>query len=256
MYRYNSEGKTYDLSELGGPSTYTTTTNEFLASLTSQEEGHWFNDTFKTYPDVTALPVDQHFLAALIADPSRYLFIITGVIGEDWTNPAGMNLTYAAAKEVYDLLGISDHIMLSVHLQGHAITLEDMEALLDYCDIHLYGADPRNLKTDLRTKRTSVYFNAANFDESVFGAYVGNHLSDIDTKSLQTSLQTPDGATCDDRNDLLPPTVRIYVDTIRHMDAAIAWKQEKSEQSCTLQGRVILPEGITNPDQLSLFIVI
>ncbi|MDR0962983.1 MAG: hypothetical protein LBM60_00005, partial [Clostridium sp.] len=179
MYRYTSAGKTYDFSELNGPTAHTTTANEPLGSLQSQDEGHWFNDKFKQFHDVNEFEVDQHFLVALCADPDRILFIITGILGEDWTNPAAMSLTYAATREAYKMLSLEDHLFLRVHLQGHAILLPDMEMLLDVCDVHFHKVSSYQGQTDLSAIRTSVFIDDKNYDAEVFDTYVGKNLTKI-----------------------------------------------------------------------------
>lgn len=144
MYRCRTEGIVYDLSELGyvneeGTATHVTTQNEPLEALQSMDERHWFNDVFLRFDCVERFPFDQHHLAALVACRERYLYFIASASGEDWTNPAAMHRTYAETAKVYDFLGISDHICMAIHLQGHAILLSDMEKLLDYCDVMLLG---------------------------------------------------------------------------------------------------------------------
>ncbi len=266
MYRHRSQGNTYDLSEFGyvndeGNANHLTGDNEHLGSLQSNDEGHWFNDNFKKFTSVEQFPMDQHFLASLIADANRYLFIVNGVVGEDWTNPEAMSLTYAAAKEVYDMLGISDNINLSVHLEGHSINLTDMIALLDYCDVKLYGKDRSQVGTDLRDVKTSVFLNQDNYNAAVFGAYVTNDLTDVDDESMVgLKYAVPCGSSYEVIKSKLPATVDIYVDTIRRIDAPIVWDVEGSSydpasmaaQNLKVNGTVTLPDGILNPQQISL----
>lgn len=146
MYRYRSEGNIYNLEEIGymdevGNSLYTVTQNEALSNLQSEAERHWFNDTFLEFDGENRLPMDQHALVSLMAHPERYLFMISAVTQEDWVNAASMALTYLEARKVYDFLGITDHICLCEHLQGHAILRSDMEKLLDYCDEVFYSRE-------------------------------------------------------------------------------------------------------------------
>ena len=266
MYRHVSAGKTFDLSEFGyvndeGTAMHTTGDNEHLGSLQSNDEGHWFNDNFKKFSSVKQFPMDQHFLASLVADANRHLFIVNGVVGEDWTNPEAMSLTYAAAKEVYDMLGIGDQINLSVHLEGHSINMSDMVALLDYCDVNLYGKDASEIQTDLRDSRTSVFLNQDNYTDEVFGDYVGNDLTDVDDESLEgLKFAVPCKSSFEVIQSKLPATVDIYVDDIRRIDAAVTWDVENcgydpedgSTQELTIAGTVTLPEGIVNPSDISL----
>jgi len=177
MYRYKSEGRTYDFATLGhvneeGTSTHFTTTNEALGNLQSTNLRHWFNDNFLEFDCVEQFPFDQHHLAALVADKDRYLFLISGMLGEDWVNPAASGVTYAATKQVYEFLGLADHVCLCEHLQGHAVLLTDMVKLLDYCDVMLYGKDEQDVKTDFATIRTSVFWEEQNLDREVYEAYL------------------------------------------------------------------------------------
>jgi endo-1,4-beta-xylanase len=177
MYRCKTEGNVYDLAPLGfvneeGGTTHVTTQNEHLGSLQSKGEGHWFNDTFLEFDCVEQFPFDQHHLAALVADKDRYLFLISGMLGEDWVNPAASGVTYAATRQVYEFLGLADHVCLCEHLQGHAVLLSDMVKLLDYCDVMLYGEDEQDVKTDFATIRTSVFWEEQNLDKEVYEAFL------------------------------------------------------------------------------------
>lgn len=169
MYRCDTEGNIYDLAELGfadeeGKTLHLTTKNEPLESLQSTDERHWFNDRFLEFDSVERFPFDQHHLAALIADPKRYLFLIAAATNEDWTNPAAMCETYLRTRAVYDFLEIPDQLAIDIHLQGHAVLPADMAKLLDYCDVMLYGEDRKNVQTDLGTLKRDGYFKLAGKD--------------------------------------------------------------------------------------------
>ncbi len=177
MYRYKSEGKTYDFATLGhvneeGTTTHLTTQNEALGNLQSTNLRHWFNDNFLEFDCVEQFPFEQHHLAALVADKDRYLFLISGMLGEDWVNPAASAVTYAATRQVYDFLGISDHVCLCEHLQGHAVLLSDMVKLLDYCDVMLYGENPQNMETDFDTIHKSVFWEEQNLDNEIYKLFL------------------------------------------------------------------------------------
>lgn len=141
MFRYSSEGETYDLSAIGASAAYTFGDNEPLSSLQSGAERHWFNDTFCDFASVEAFPFDQHLLASLYAEEDRYLFIISSYIYEDWTNPPAMWETYKEAKKIFSALGLEDHIAFRIHKEGHAVIDEDVVVLLDFADYHLYGKE-------------------------------------------------------------------------------------------------------------------
>ncbi len=144
MFRYTSEGDTYDLSSIGASSEYTFGQNEPLSSLKSGAEGHWFNDNFKKITTVNTLPFDQHLLASLYANQDQYLFIISSYIYEDWTNPPAMWETYKEAKKIFDTLGYGERIVFQIHKEGHAVIDEDVVLLLDFADKHLYGKEVEN----------------------------------------------------------------------------------------------------------------
>lgn len=161
LYRYKSEGKTYDFSSKGGSSRYTYDQNEPLGSLQATGEQGWFNGRFMEFRAENQIPVDQHMLAAMCADPDRYLFIICSCEGENWVNAPAQWMTYLGAKHVFDYLGLSDHIAINVHLSGHAVIKEDMQYMMDYFDYHVYGMQP---KSDLSNLTHSPFELAQNKD--------------------------------------------------------------------------------------------
>lgn len=168
-FRYPTAGNIYDFSSIGASSTYTMTANEPIGSLQSSGERQWFNDYFLDFKDMTYLPFDQHLLAALCAEEGRYLFITGSYLYEDWTNPPAMWLTYLAAREIYDYLGLKDNIAIHIHKEGHMVTDEDMVYLLDYCDYHFYG---KKSDSNLEDLTTSLFMEPANRDE-IFDQYIG-----------------------------------------------------------------------------------
>lgn len=180
-FRYFSAGKQYDYSmlekheltdQLGEEEgsaawqkcqdepLHTVGTNEALSNI--QSAGHWFNDNFQGFSSPYQLPFDQHMLAALCADKDRY-FITTGeIIGGDWINPAAMYVSYLAARNIYDSLGLSDNIGIHLHAIGHALTLEDTKYLVEFCNSKFYGITDGN--KDLSQLSTSIYEDERNYD--------------------------------------------------------------------------------------------
>lgn len=154
MFRYNSEGETYDLSSIGASSAYTLGQNEPLSSLQSGAERHWFNSNFGKFTSVNALPFDQHLLASLYAKEDQYLFIISSYIYEDWTNPPAMWETYKEAKKIFAEFGMEDHIVFQIHKEGHAVIDEDVVKILDFADKHLYG---KEVGTDFDAMDTCLF---------------------------------------------------------------------------------------------------
>ncbi|MCH5272875.1 MAG: hypothetical protein J1E35_04315 [Lachnospiraceae bacterium] len=169
LYRYMSEGKTYDFTTKGASGAYTYGQNEPLGSLQAPGEQGWFNDMFLNFSDVAYLPVEQYMLASMCAARDRYLFIIGSCISEDWVNAPSMYLCYKAAASVYKFLGLEDNIAVNIHKEGHAVIEEDMRYMIDYFNCHVYGKKPASTLSDLKT---SVFEEAGNrdplFDE--FGA--------------------------------------------------------------------------------------
>ncbi len=161
LYRYRSEGKTYDFSSKGANSAYTYGQNEPLSSLQSAAEMGWFNSNFMKVSSPAQFPVDQHLLCSLVAQDDRYLFIIGSCISEDWVNAPSMWYSYLAAQKVFDFLGLSDNLAINIHKEGHAVIAEDMEYMTDYFNYHVYGIAP---ETDLNALKTSVFALEENWD--------------------------------------------------------------------------------------------
>ncbi len=79
---------------------------------------HWFPPTYKAYDDrVSALPVDQHELLALIA-PRRV--VVGSARGDANADPEGEFLAYVAAAPVYELYGLGDTGLSSSAWPPHA----------------------------------------------------------------------------------------------------------------------------------------
>ncbi len=141
VYRMGNEGKTYDLTSLGGSAAWVNESrNEPFGNLRGGE-GYWFCGNFGKIRGVRNLPVDQHMLCALAAAPERHLIIVTGIESEGWNNTEGQCLAYAAAKPAWALQDCGDQLRMLIHLNGHAILPEDIRLILDYCDAKLLGRD-------------------------------------------------------------------------------------------------------------------
>lgn len=166
LFRYVSEGKTYDFSSKDVPDPYTYGQNEPLGSLQSSGERGWFNELFCKFKFADALPFDQHMLSSLAADKDRYLFIIGSCVYEDWVNAPAMWYSYLGAAKVYESLGIADNIAVNIHKQGHAVIEEDVEYMTDYFNYHVYGIEP---KLNLDDLKTSVFALDMNTDPDMEG---------------------------------------------------------------------------------------
>jgi hypothetical protein len=91
---------------------------------------YWFRPDFKQFVGkVNRLPVDQHLLIALVAP--RALLSTEGT-KDSWTNPEGAQLTYQAARKVYDFLKAGDKISIRYRPVGHIPSTEDLLAYADH----------------------------------------------------------------------------------------------------------------------------
>lgn len=131
---------------LGGQDGLTQDVNktESLKTITAAFP-HWFSKNLNKFYDEPGkiysreqvlnnkLPFDLHFNKALIAP--RFLLSLEAY-GDEWANPYGSKLTHEAAKEVYDLLGVSENISIKFREGGHSFGMQDWIKLLDFCDLH------------------------------------------------------------------------------------------------------------------------
>jgi hypothetical protein len=98
---------------------------------------YWFHPRLRTFAGkVDRLPFDQHFLKALVAPRA---LLSTDALGDLWANPLGTQITYQAAQEVFDFLGVSDKSGLHFREGGHDQSAEDWRALLDFADERFFG---------------------------------------------------------------------------------------------------------------------
>ena len=168
LFRYKSEGFTYDFSKVDGPADYKYTANEPLSCLQSVDERGWFNEAFLEFIDEDSLPVDQYDLPLLAMDEDRYYFIVASYMGEDWVNAPSMWLCYKIAKEIYRKFGLEDHIVCNMHKEGHAVIAEDMKYIIAYFEKMIYKNDT---DIDLSKLDSSEFENEANY-EPVFDKIV------------------------------------------------------------------------------------
>ncbi len=169
MLRYSCQGRTFDLSSLGyknedGTGLWTNPVCESFSNIRGSGEGHWFCGNFLVTKSPELLPFDQHFLAALCADPQRHFILVTGVLSEGWNNVEGQAMAWLGAQPAWDLLGASANNNMIVHLNGHAILTEDMALILDYCDQVFYGREPAR---DLSVMKTNVFLEDANASDEL-----------------------------------------------------------------------------------------
>jgi len=162
LFRYMSEGKTYDFSSKGAGSAVTYTANEPLGSLQSNDEKGWFNDNFAKFSSAEALPFDQHMLASMVAEDGRYLFIIGSCISEDWVNAPSMWMNYLASSRIFKFLELEDNIVINIHKEGHAVIAEDINYLGAFIKDRLYGEKSDSVNLD--DLKTSVFALDVNKD--------------------------------------------------------------------------------------------
>ena len=106
---------------------------------------YWFSKNLNQFydePDIkyseertlnNKLPFDLHFNKAVIAPKS---LLSLEAYGDEWANTYGSKLTHDAAKEVFDLMGVSDNIEIQFREGGHEFNTQDWFKLLDFCDSH------------------------------------------------------------------------------------------------------------------------
>ncbi len=157
VFRTDNHGKKYDLTSLGGPESWENTSiNEPLANLQGGE-GYWFCRNFLIIPSAQCIPVEQYMACALCAGSGRHLIVVTGMVSEGWNNTEGQCLAWLGSREVWELLGCGDHCRMIVHLDGHAILPSDLEAILDHCDVYLYGRNAADTASELKNMDAEVF---------------------------------------------------------------------------------------------------
>ncbi|MCA9151260.1 MAG: hypothetical protein KDA92_18240, partial [Planctomycetales bacterium] len=94
---------------------------ETLELITRPERfGYWFHPRLREFADrEQELPLDQHFLKALVA-PRR--LICTEADDDAWANPTGTRATTQAAQPVFDLLGVPENNAIHFRPGQHDLT--------------------------------------------------------------------------------------------------------------------------------------
>lgn len=116
---------------------------ETLELITRPERfGYWFHPRLRWFADrEKKLPIDQHFLKALVAPRA---LICTDALGDVWANPEGNRKTTAAADDVYRLYDARDRNALHFRAGQHDLTPDDWETILDFADWHFHGRRPQD----------------------------------------------------------------------------------------------------------------
>jgi hypothetical protein len=90
------------------------------------------------------LPFDAHTAKALIAPRA---LLNTHALQDYWANPYGTQLTFQAAQVVFRWLGVGNRQGLHWRPGGHAQSLEDWDALLDFADAYFFN-EPTDRRFD------------------------------------------------------------------------------------------------------------
>lgn len=121
----------------GNQETIRSTTRSFPA---------WYAKRFALFADqAQRLPFDQFELLGLMAP--RYL-LITQATHDPWENPEGEQISYCAARQIFDFAGAPNNIAMYFHPGVHSITVPDWRAILGFADRHLLGKKAGKLKFD------------------------------------------------------------------------------------------------------------
>jgi dienelactone hydrolase len=117
----------------GDPWRYTTDpfVNESIEQITTGFPG-WFHPRLRFFAGREhKLPVDQNSMMALVAP--RGLMLMSAY-SETQGNSFGFEQAYRSVRRVYDFLGASKNIGLSLRPGEHATTAEDIETYVDFFD--------------------------------------------------------------------------------------------------------------------------
>lgn len=159
VFRYNPNAavtQTYDVSSLGymSTATYKQGDIETLGSIQSSGESYWFNERFKQFKNIYQLPFDQYYLSSLYAEEGRTLMLIGGFNFDIWQNTPSLWYNFQKAKQVFDMLGLSNNIIINLHdaAMGHNILNDDVVKLFKYCSEMYFEKDVEGFEiSDLQT---------------------------------------------------------------------------------------------------------
>lgn len=116
------------------------------------------SDKLGTTLDEDRLPFDMHFAKALIAPRA---LITTEGLGDVWANTFGTQITWRAAQEVFDFLGIPEKNALHFREGKHEFQATDWLAIVDFCDEMFFGKEIVNNIVSFRpVKKTGTPMDA------------------------------------------------------------------------------------------------
>ena len=84
------------------------------------------------------IPFDANILGACVAP--RRLILVEG-LDDDWINPFGTQVSWLAASEVFEFLGVKEHSAIHYRDCGHAYTKQDLSVVLDFTKVQLCGKE-------------------------------------------------------------------------------------------------------------------
>ncbi|MCI8643961.1 MAG: hypothetical protein HFG79_10920 [Lachnospiraceae bacterium] len=141
VFRYNPDAKVtqkYDVSALGYQDTFTYKQGdvETISNLQGGE-AYWFCERFTKFKSIYHLPFDQYYLSSLYAEEGRTLMLIGGFNWDTWQNTPSLWFNYNKAKEVFDMLGLGNNIIINLHdvEMGHDVVYSDVISLVRYCSV-------------------------------------------------------------------------------------------------------------------------
>ena len=85
------------------------------------------------------MPFDLHFARLLIAPRA---VISTDALQDTWANPYGTTVTWRAAQEVFDFLGMPKHNAMHMRDGLHDFQPLDWRIIADFADTHFEGKEP------------------------------------------------------------------------------------------------------------------
>lgn len=104
---------------------------EMMKDYSFDKAGKTENESF--------LPFDLHYVKALIAPRA---LITTDGLDDTWSNPYGVQVTWRAAQEVYDFLGVPQNNAMFFHEGGHEYNGADWKAMVSFCNSIFYKTEP------------------------------------------------------------------------------------------------------------------
>jgi hypothetical protein len=115
--------------------------SETLGEITDPKRfAYWFHPRLSWFAGKEdRLPLDQHFLKALVAPRA---LICTDARGDKWANPLGTQATSKAARPAFELFDAAHKNGLHFRSGKHDFTPADWEAILDFAGWHFFGNRP------------------------------------------------------------------------------------------------------------------